>query len=308
MSKIEKECATSDQVRCDVVTLYQGGKYNLYKYRRFQDVRLVFAPEHAIAFFGGDPDNFEFPRYDLDVSFVRVYQDGKPATTDELLPVVQGRREGGRAHLRLRQPGPHLARADRGRAGVPARRGHAQAAHVAGRGPRHDQRVPEARPRAAAHLQQHEVRRGERASRPSRAAQEALLDKKFFASKVAAEQELRQKVDANPELKKKYGAAWDEIAKAQEQLKNIRKELSYLEQGAGLQLAAVQHRPGAGARRRRAAQGERPAPARVHRREPARPSRPSCSAPPPSTRSWRSPGWSSRSPSCARSSARITPS
>src|SRR3712207_8007747 len=51
-SKIEKDCATSDQLRCDVVTLYQGGKYNLYKYRRFQDVRLVFAPEHAIAFFG----------------------------------------------------------------------------------------------------------------------------------------------------------------------------------------------------------------------------------------------------------------
>src|SRR3712207_1554774 len=80
-SKIEKDCATSDQLRCDVVTLYQGGKYNLYKYRRFQDVRLVFAPEHAIAFFGGDPDNFEFPRYDLDVSFIRVYQDGKPAPT-----------------------------------------------------------------------------------------------------------------------------------------------------------------------------------------------------------------------------------
>ncbi|MGZ3460913.1 MAG: S46 family peptidase, partial [Archangium sp.] len=82
VARLEKGCASAPDIRCDVVTLYQGGKYNLYKYQRFQDVRLVFAPEEAIAFFGGDPDNFEFPRYDYDVSFVRVYQDGKPAKMD----------------------------------------------------------------------------------------------------------------------------------------------------------------------------------------------------------------------------------
>jgi hypothetical protein len=85
MSEVEKGCATSKKVRCDVVTLYAGGKYNLYKYRRFQDVRLVFAPEFRMAFFGGDPDNFEFPRYDLDVSFLRVYDDGKPVKLDDWL-------------------------------------------------------------------------------------------------------------------------------------------------------------------------------------------------------------------------------
>ncbi len=80
---IARECSGNDaNIRCDVVELYRGGVYNLYKYRRYQDVRLVFAPEMAIAFFGGDPDNFEFPRYDLDVSYLRVYLDGAPLDTN----------------------------------------------------------------------------------------------------------------------------------------------------------------------------------------------------------------------------------
>ncbi len=85
-AKITKACATSDDVRCDVVTLYKGGRHDLYTYRRYQDVRLVFAPEDGIAFFGGDPDNFNFPRYDLDAAFVRVYSDGKPLAAANFLP------------------------------------------------------------------------------------------------------------------------------------------------------------------------------------------------------------------------------
>lgn len=78
-SMIEKECLGADgaSMRCDVVSFYGGARHALYKYRRFQDVRLVFAPETAIADFGGDPDNFNFPRYDLDVTFLRVYVNGK---------------------------------------------------------------------------------------------------------------------------------------------------------------------------------------------------------------------------------------
>ncbi len=83
MTRIEKECAQDGKWRCDVVTLFHGGAYHLYRYKRYQDVRLAFAPEFRIAFFGGDPDNFTFPRYDLDMSLLRVYEDGKPAKTPQ---------------------------------------------------------------------------------------------------------------------------------------------------------------------------------------------------------------------------------
>ncbi len=85
MSDVEKNCSTSTGLRCDVVIFYSGQVYNLYKYKKYTDVRLVFAPEFDIAFFGGDPDNFTYPRYDLDITFFRVYEDGKPAHLDNYL-------------------------------------------------------------------------------------------------------------------------------------------------------------------------------------------------------------------------------
>jgi hypothetical protein len=84
-AKIESACGTAEDVRCQVVTLYQGGVYDLYKYKRYQDIRVVFAPEESVAFFGGDPDNFTFPRFDLDAAFVRIYDHGKPLHADNYL-------------------------------------------------------------------------------------------------------------------------------------------------------------------------------------------------------------------------------
>jgi hypothetical protein len=84
-ARIERSCGTSADVRCQVVALFNGGVYDLYKYKRYQDLRVVFAPEESAAFFGGDTDNFTFPRYDLDVAFVRIYDHVKPLRTDNYL-------------------------------------------------------------------------------------------------------------------------------------------------------------------------------------------------------------------------------
>jgi hypothetical protein len=82
---IERESLEKTGLRSDVVTLHQGGAYHLYRYKRYTDVRLVFAPEQQIAFFGGDPDNFEYPRYNLDICVFRAYENGKPAKVDHYL-------------------------------------------------------------------------------------------------------------------------------------------------------------------------------------------------------------------------------
>jgi hypothetical protein len=93
LTSLEQECeqasakAKSGKLRCQVVTLYQGGQYFLYKYKRYDDVRLVFAPEADIASFGGDPDNFQFPRWSLDFSMLRAYENEKPATTPNYLQI-----------------------------------------------------------------------------------------------------------------------------------------------------------------------------------------------------------------------------
>jgi hypothetical protein len=94
MAAAEKNCS-SDGIRCDVVTLYAGAMYHLYKYKKYDDVRLVFAPEFSMAFFGGDTDNFTFPRYDLDITFFRMYENGQPAHTENYLKFAkQGVKDG----------------------------------------------------------------------------------------------------------------------------------------------------------------------------------------------------------------------
>ena len=84
-AELEQSCGSDASVRCDVVSLYHGGVYDLYRYKRYDDVRLVFAPEFSVAQFGGDPDNFNFPRFDFDIGLVRAYEGGKPAASRDYL-------------------------------------------------------------------------------------------------------------------------------------------------------------------------------------------------------------------------------
>ncbi len=232
LARLEKACATAPDLRCDVVSLYRGGLYNLYKYQRFQDVRLVFAPEEAIAFFGGDPDNFEFPRYDYDVAFVRVYQDGKPAKVEHFL----------RWSARGAQPGEltfvsgHPGGTSRllTEAQLLYQRDYAlperlfQLAWLRGMLDEFQQRGPE-----LARISMNLKFGVENAFKALAGQREALVDREFFAKKVAEEQKLRDWVKADPERHKRFGAAWDHIAKATDTLRDMRIRLRLLEQGAG---------------------------------------------------------------------------
>src|SRR5437868_7830130 len=95
IANIEAESTKTTGLRSDVITLYQGGQYDLYRYKKYTDVRLVFVPELQAAFFGGDPDNFNFPRFNIDMSLVRVYENDQPVHPAEYLKwSTSGAKEG----------------------------------------------------------------------------------------------------------------------------------------------------------------------------------------------------------------------
>lgn len=242
-SRIEQACAAgpdSAEIRCDVVTLYRGGVYKLYKYRRFQDVRLVFAPELAIAFFGGDPDNFNFPRYNLDLAFLRVWKDGKPAPMQHHLRwSPSGVREGDVTFVSGHPGGTSrqltVAQLDYLRdIALPDRL--IRLAELRGFLTEYQRRGPEQR-RHSSHL----LFSVENAFKALRGRHAALVDREFFSRLVAQEQALRAAVAARPDLQKQYGDAWESIARAQAALLPIRVRYNMLEQGQGFQSRVFDH-------------------------------------------------------------------
>jgi hypothetical protein len=227
---IASECAQGDAaLRCDVVELYNGGMYNLYKYRRYQDVRLVFAPEMAIAFFGGDPDNFEFPRYDFDVSYLRVYEGGKPLDTGaNFFRYAASDVKEGDLTFTVGNPGS-TARLDtvaelENDRDVSLPRSLFRLSELRGQLTQFSTEGPE-----QARIATGELFGIENSLKARKGQFEALVDPALISAKAKAENELRAKADADPALKAEAGAAWDTIRKALEAWHPKSLRYNYLE-------------------------------------------------------------------------------
>ncbi len=232
MSAIEQQCTTATKLRCDVVTLYSGAMYHLYRYKKYTDVRLVFAPEFEAAFFGGDPDNFEYPRYDLDICFFRVYENDRPAHLDNFFKwSTTGVKEGdlifvsgnpgstGRLNtmsqleflrdVQYPQVLKSLARRDALLKKFSA--GSAENARTA-----------------------QELMFGiENSLKAFKGYQSGLLDKNVMAKKAADEAGMRQAIASDPKKKSQFGDPWPEISKAMDVQKQIYYPLTYLERRGG---------------------------------------------------------------------------
>lgn len=231
-ARIEGECQTSDSLRCNVVTLYHGGRYDLYRYRRHQDVRMVFAPEFAIAFFGGDPDNFMFPRYDLDASFVRVYEDGKPLQARDFLSWnPAGPKEGDVVFVSGHPGGTDrqltIAELEYQRdVALPER--IASYSELRGAVTQFQARGAEQRRVSNSLLfgieNSLKVLKGER---------EALVDKGFFAQKVAAEEAFKKKVAADKKNGPATLQAFAAIQQAEDLQRNVRFDVAYVAGASG---------------------------------------------------------------------------
>lgn len=223
IAEIQKESTEKTGFRSDVVTLYQGGEYWLYRYKKYTDVRLVFAPEQQAAFYGGDPDNFTYPRYDLDMALYRVYENGKPIDSKDYLKWnPQGAGDGELVFV-SGHPGS-------------TQRSDTYATLVFDR----DTVTPliiQVLKRRIASLKDYSARGPEQARQ---AASQifglenslkvyvgrlgGLQDKNLMEKKRKEEEDFRAKVDANPEWKREYGKAWDSVAEAIEKAKPRIKE------------------------------------------------------------------------------------
>lgn len=232
ITAIEAESTKTTGLRSDVVTLYQGGQYNLYRYKKYTDVRLVFAPEFQAAFFGGDPDNFNFPRFNIDMALVRVYENDKPVQVENYFKwSEEGVKEGELvfvtghpgstsrlntlAHLEsLRDTSiPLLLRM------LETRRDMLK--HYMAQGEEQTRRA------------QSELNSIENALKVYRGQLAGLRDNNLMARKQEVEKSLRAFVAADPKRKTDYGDAWDAIAKGRKDLASYERDRRFLDLAAG---------------------------------------------------------------------------
>jgi len=233
-AKIEKEgCAgREDKFRCQVITLYQGGQFKLYTYRKYSDVRLVFAPEIAIAMFGGDPDNFNFPRYDLDFGLLRLYDNGKPAATPKHLHWSATNPKAGEPMFVAGNPGStarlHTTEQLETLRDLVLPDTLLMLSELRGRLIRFGEESPE-----NARIANVMLLGIENSYKGNRGRYEALLDPAMMKAKRAVDAELRAKVAANPALAAATGDPWSEIARIEKDRAVIELPYLWLEERAG---------------------------------------------------------------------------
>ncbi len=236
LTQLEQACEKASKLKCESVTLYQGGQYFLYKYRRYDDVRLVLAPEADIASFGGDPDNFQFPRWSLDFSLLRAYENGRPAKTPTFLPIRFDGPQAGELVFVSGHPGS-TARLDT-RAELAFQRDVAW--------PNWLLRYSELRGRyiqfaktgaAAARIVQEPLNSLENGIKVRRKLLDALNEDALFEGKSSAAEALRAKMAGDAA----FGDPWADIAQARAIERGLYLPYLHLEGGAGFNSANFRH-------------------------------------------------------------------
>jgi Peptidase S46 len=239
LTQLEQQCEEDSRhgkfgpLKCESVDLYQGGQYWLYKYRRYDDVRLVFSPEDGIAAFGGDPDNFQFPRWCLDMAVLRAYgHDGKPASTPNFLSIRPQGPQAGDVVFVSGHPGTTdrlltVAQLETLR-DLDLPRYLLRASELRGRYIQFGKSGAE-----AARIVEDPLNSLENSIKVRRKQLDALLDDRLLQAKREEEKALRDKLAAQAPLAAQIGDPWADSARAQVQVHELYLPYTYLEQAVG---------------------------------------------------------------------------
>lgn len=244
LTDLEAKCEADSRsagapLKCESVTLYNGGRYFIYKYKRYTDVRLVFAPEAGIAAFGGDPDNFQFPRWCLDMSMLRVYENGQPLKAPNFLRINVGGASPGELVFVSGHPGSteRLITVNQ----LLERRGNLPAtlirsSELRGRYIQYGKTGAE-----QSRLVDERLQSLENGIKVRRKQLDALLDERLLAQKSKEESALRATTMKNKTLAAKAATAWDDIARANHARASIESLFNQLEGGAAFQSTLFNH-------------------------------------------------------------------